>query len=164
MVTSWPNDKVSGGNSELGNMTLSIEIITNVRNFRNSKGISPKEKLELSVKGDASWIFPSIISKLANLSAIKQTKDKMDEAFSFKLKNLELFIPMGANMNVAEEKERLTKELDYNKGFLQSVQKKLANERFVQNAKPEILDIEKKKQADAEAKIKAIEEQLSSLK
>jgi len=164
MVTSWPNDKVSGGNSELGNMTLSIEIITNVRNFRNSKGISPKEKLELSVKGDASWIFPSIISKLANLSAIKQTKDKMDEAFSFTLKNLELFIPMGANMNVAEEKERLTKELDYNKGFLQSVQKKLANERFVQNAKPEILDIEKKKQADAEAKIKAIEEQLSSLK
>ena len=71
---------------------------------------------------------------------------------------------MGTNINIGEEKERLTKELDYNKGFLQSVQKKLTNERFVQNAKPEVLDIEKKKQADAEAKIKAIEEQLASLK
>ena len=62
-----------------------------------------------------------------------------------------------------EEKARLSKELEYNKGFLHSVQKKLTNERFVQNAKPEVLELEKKKQADAEAKIKAIEEQLASL-
>ena len=76
----------------------------------------------------------------------------------------EFFVPLTGNINVEEEKERLKKELEYNKGFLQSVQKKLANEKFVQNAKPEVLSIEKKKQTDAEAKIKALEEQLASLK
>ena len=113
---------------------------------------------------NASWIFPEIITKLANLSEIKFSKDKIENAFPFIVNKMELFIPMTTTINVVEEKERLTKDLEYNKGFLQSVQKKLANERFVQNAKPEILDIEKKKQADAEAKIKAIEEQLLSLK
>lgn len=164
MVSSWPEHKSSASNSGLQKMDLSIEIIANVRNFRNSKGISPKEKLNLTVKGDLSSIFPDIISKLANLSGITQSKEKIENAFPFTLKNLELFIPMGMSLNVAEEKERLNKDLAYNKGFLESVQKKLANERFVQNAKPEILEVERKKQADAEAKIKAIQEQLASLK
>ena len=164
MVSSWPDHRSSTSNSSLSKMDLSIEIIANVRNFRNAKGISPKEKLEVSAKGDLSSIFPDIITKLANLSAVKQSKDKIENAFSFTLKNMEVFIPMGGNINVAEEKERLSKDLTYNKGFLLSVQKKLSNERFVQNAKPEILEVERKKQADAEAKIKAIQEQLTLLK
>ena len=164
IVSDWPKSNHSVANTILLKMAMSFDIITNIRNFRNSKSISPKEKVELLVKGDSSWIYPNIITKISNLSGLNNTTSKIENAFSFVLKDMELFIPVGGNINVAEEKERLTKKLSYNKGFLQSVQKKLANERFVQNAKPEVLNIEKKKKADAEAKIKAIEEQLSSLK
>lgn len=164
MISKWPTVKQPNADSNLLKMSMSVEIITNVRNFRNSKGISPKEKVELLIKGDASMIYSDIITKLSNLSSIKTTSEKIDNSFSFVLKDMELFIPMGANINVSEEKNRLSKELDYNKGFLMSVQKKLANERFVQGAKPEVIEMERKKQADAEAKIKAIEEQLASLK
>jgi len=164
MVSEWPSDKFAVAKTNLLKMAMSIEVITNIRNFRNTKEISPKEKVELFIKGDTTLIYPSIVNKLSNLSELKHSPDKIENSFSFVVNKLELFIPMGGNINVTAEKERLSKELDYNKGFLQSVQKKLANERFVQNAKPEVLAIEKKKQADAEAKIKAIEEQLASLK
>ena len=143
---------------------MSVEITGQIRNFRNSKNISPKEKIELAVKGEADLFYPAIIIKLANISELSFISEKPENAFTFVVNKLELFIPTTGKINIAEEKERLSKDLEYNKGFLLSVQKKLANERFVQNAKPEILEIEKKKQADAEAKIKAIQEQLSSLK
>ena len=164
MISEWPKDNHLVSNTVLMKMATSIEIISNTRNFRNSKGISQKEKVELFVKGDSSMIYPKIINKLSNLSELKQSSDKIENAFSFVVNKLELFISLGGNINVAQEKERLSKELEYNKGFLQSVQKKLANERFIQGAKSEVLAIEKKKQADTEAKIKAIEEQLASLK
>ena len=76
---------------------------------------------------------------------------------------MELYVPLNQNIDVDAERQRLSKELEYNVGFLKSVQVKLGNEKFVANAKPELIANEKKKQADAEAKIKAIEEQLSSL-
>ena len=82
---------------------------------------------------------------------------------SFMVGKSEFYIPFSAGIDLGAEKERLVKDLEYNKGFLKSVQSKLANERFVSNAKPEILEIEKKKQADAEAKIKSIEQMLSNL-
>lgn len=76
---------------------------------------------------------------------------------------MELYVPLNQNIDLEAERQRLSKELEYNMGFLKSVQVKLSNEKFVANAKPELIANEKKKQADAEAKIKAIEEQLSSL-
>ena len=85
-------------------------------------------------------------------------------AFSFVLKHAEYYVPLSQNIDLVAEKERLTKDLDYNRGFLKSVQAKLANEKFVANAKPEMVENEKKKLADAESKIKAIEEQLVGLK
>ena len=106
--------------------------------------------------------FPTI-QKLANISSITTVKDAAGNSFSFVAGQSQFFIPMGGNINVEEERERLQKDLAYNKGFLVSVQKKLANERFVQNAKPEVIEFEKQKMSDAEAKIKAIEEQLSNL-
>jgi len=105
-----------------------------------------------------------VIVRLANLDKYDSSSAKIDNASSFLIGNQEFYIPFSAGINIAEEKERLMKELDYNKGFLKSVQAKLANERFVSNAKPEILENEKKKQADAEAKIRSIEEMLGSLK
>jgi len=164
MISKWPASESNINQHVLSKMEISIEAISQIRNFRNSKNISPKEKQQLFIKGNLDTLFPTIIGKLANLSSFEPTASKTDNAFSFLIKDLEFFIPMGIAINVAEEVERLSKELEYNKGFLLSVQKKLANERFVQNAKAEVIDMEKKKQADAEAKIKAIEEQLASIK
>jgi valyl-tRNA synthetase len=79
------------------------------------------------------------------------------------VKTNEYFVPLTSNVNPEEEKARLKKDLEYNQGFLQSVQKKLANEKFVANAKPELIELERRKQADTESRIKAIEEQLANL-
>ena len=135
-------------------------------NIRKQKNISPKEKLQVFEKvnqGEIIKTYDGIIIKLCNLSSFEYVNQKVDGAFSFVLKHAEYFIPLAQNINVDEEKTRLAKELDYNKGFLKSVEIKLSNEKFMANAKPEMITNEKKKQADAEAKIKAIEEQLASL-
>jgi valyl-tRNA synthetase len=138
-------------------------VITSIREFRNQKGIYPKEKLKLFYKGENKVdTFDPIIKKLANIESIEKTNESISSAHSFVIE-VEYFIPI-TNLNIEAEKERLIKDLDYNKGFLLSVQKKLSNEKFIANAKPELLENEKKKQADAEAKIKAIEEQLAGLK
>jgi valyl-tRNA synthetase len=142
------------------------EVVTQVRNIRQQKNISPKEKLEVKERSDVGEkysSFDSVIVKLANLSSYSYTKEKVEGAFGFMVLNAEFFVPLTGNINVAEEKERLTKELEYNKGFLKSVQVKLSNERFVANAKPEIIDGERKKESDALNKIKSIEAQLASL-
>ncbi|HKC66592.1 MAG TPA: valine--tRNA ligase, partial [Bacteroidia bacterium] len=143
-----------------------MEVITNIRNLRKQKNISPKEKLQVFEKvnkGEVIKTYDDIIIKLCNLSSFEYVTAKVDNAFSFNVSHAEFYIPLTQNVDVNAEKERISKELEYNLGFLKSVQVKLANERFVQNAKPEILENEKKKQADAEAKIKALEEQLKML-
>ncbi len=166
MMTEWPGKKAAN-ESILKRMSVFIESVIKIRAIRNEKNISPKEPIELSIRFKADEMssgLDSLGKKLCNLSAIHHIETKVENAVSFIINNIEFYIQLPKNFNAKEEKEKLTKDLEYNKGFLQSVQKKLANERFVQNAKPEVLDIEKKKQADAEAKIKAIEEQLASLK
>jgi valyl-tRNA synthetase len=165
LISQWP---VAGAVDEnlLGNFELASEVIVNIRNIRKQKNISPKEKLDLLFKGTASESdrqFVEVIAKLANLGSYSTTPGNIPGAFSFLVKQFEYFIPVTQDVNLEQEKERLVKELEYNRGFLDSVAKKLGNERFVQNAKPEILENEHKKKADAEAKIKAIQEQLTGL-
>ena len=141
-------------------------IISEVRNIRKSKNISPKEKISLYQKasnGESKSLFDDTIIKLCNLDKLEITKDKVENAISFVVKQNEYFIPFNSAIDVDAEKERLQKELDYMQGFLKSVMVKLGNEKFVANAKPEILSNENKKKEDAEARIKAIEEVLSSL-
>ncbi|MCE3259735.1 MAG: valyl-tRNA synthetase [Bacteroidetes bacterium] len=163
IVAQWPAVS-KADQQQLSEFEVCKEIVATVRNLRAQKQMSPKEKLELIEKSDAQHnYFDELVIKLANLSGFKYSKDPVDGAFSFVIRSTEFFIPMSANINIEEEKQRLAKELEYNKGFLKSVQAKLANERFVQNAKPEILETERKKQADAEAKIKALEAQLASM-
>ena len=143
-----------------------MEVITNIRNIRKQKNISPKEKLQVFEKvnqGEIINTYDSIIIKLCNLSSFVYVNEKVDGAFSFLLKHAEFYVPLSQNIDITAEKERLAKDLEYNNGFLKSVQVKLSNEKFMANAKPEMIANEKKKQADAEAKIKAIEEQLASL-
>jgi valyl-tRNA synthetase len=165
LVGEWP-EAGPVDQSLLDEFTLASEIITNVRNTRQQKNISPKEKLSLYMKSADSSAnrFDEIINKLSNLSSFERTGKKIDQALSFMIHNHEFFIPITSAINMDGEKQRLMQELDYNKGFLKSVQTKLANERFVSNAKPEVVEVERKKEADALAKIKAIEEQLSGLK
>ncbi|MGY3055549.1 valyl-tRNA synthetase [Pedobacter sp. UYEF25] len=141
-------------------------VIGEIRNVRNQKQISPKEGLVLSIKVNSdltysNWI--AVISKLANVSTVEIITDKLTGATAFMAGKDEFFIPLLENINVEEEKARLQADLVYLQGFLKSVNVKLSNERFVQNAKPEIIANERNKQADAEAKIKIIEENLKGL-
>lgn len=164
IVAEWPKSPNKIDSKLLAEFEVSKELVTTVRNVRAQKQMSPKEKLEIIEKSEETHsYFDSIIIKLANLSAFSYTKEKVEGAFSFQIGTTEFYIPLANNINKEEEIERLTKELDYNKGFLQSVQKKLANEKFVANAKPEVIAVERKKESDALSKIKAIEEQLAVL-
>jgi valyl-tRNA synthetase len=164
IVAQWPSEK-NINKQLIAEFEAVKEIVATIRNIRAQKQISPKEKLELIEKSDAQHsFFDEVVIKLANLSSLTYAKNKVDGAFSFMIKTTEFYVPLANNINPAEERERLTKELEYSKGFLKSVQAKLANEKFVANAKPEMVENERKKQADAESKIKSIEEQLIALK
>jgi valyl-tRNA synthetase len=165
IVSTWPatGNEVSKITSDF---EFIIELITTVRNIRKQKNISPKEKLELFEKANSETSlkkYNPLVVKLCNLSHYQYVNAKVNGAYSFVLQQGEFFIPLTQNIDLEAERARLSKELEYNQGFLKSVQIKLSNEKFVANAKPELLANEKKKQADAEAKIKAIEEQLAGL-
>lgn len=164
IVAEWPKAKAEPDQRQLAEFEVCKELVTTVRNLRAQKQMSPKEKLEVIERSDATRsYFDEVIIKLANLSAFSYTKDKVEGAFSFQVKTTEFFIPLAKSLNKEEETARLSKDLEYNKGFLKSVQVKLANEKFVANAKPEVLAIERKKESDALLKIKTIEEQLKAL-
>jgi valyl-tRNA synthetase len=149
----------------LADFELLYEIVSTVRNTRNSKQISPKEALPLAVKTENQAryeILSGLIKKMANVSYIQYVSDKAD-GMSFVIKGDELTIDLGKNLDIEEEKAALQKDLDYTIGFKNSTEAKLSNERFVQNAKPEIIEKERQKLADAEIKIKALEEALAKL-
>ncbi len=142
------------------------ELISEIRNVRNTRQISPKEALSLQicVNSDLDYLaWETILQKLANLEKLRFTTDKVAGAASFLIGKDEFFIPLTAAIDVNAEKERLTKELEYLEGFLKSVNAKLGNERFVQNAKEEIVANERNKKADAESKIQTIRETLAAL-
>lgn len=142
-----------------------FEVVSQIRNVRASKGISPKEALELTVHTNNRELyqqFEGVFIKLANLSEIKFA-DNAENALSFVVKSDEFFIPAGDKIDIEKERESLQKELEYMKGFFASVNKKLSNERFVSNAPEAVVSAEKKKLADAAGKIKALEESLSKL-
>jgi valyl-tRNA synthetase len=166
IVAIWPEIKKTEEKT-LSAFERAKEIITEVRNIRQKKSISPKEKLSLSVrmlKGKNDNSFDAVVLKLANLTEMNLVNEKVDGAMSFVTQFAEFYVPLGDKMDAGAERERILKEIEYNKGFLKSVAAKLGNEKFVSNAKPEVVENEKKKQADAENKIKALEEQLAGLK
>ncbi len=141
-------------------------VVAEIRNVRNQKQISPKEALPLSIKVNSDldyekWL--NIVFKLANVAEAEIVNDKIVGATAFMAGKDEFFIPLTENIDVEAERERLNADLVYLQGFLKSVVSKLSNERFVQNAKPEIIANERNKKADAEAKIKIIEESLAIL-
>jgi valyl-tRNA synthetase len=142
------------------------QIISEIRNIRNSKQISPKEALPLAIKANSDTQYNNysgIITKLAVISETIFVSEKLEGAATFIVGRDEFFVPLSGNIDADAERERITKEIDYLTGFLKSVNAKLSNERFVQNAKPEIIANERNKKADAEAKIAMLEQSLNLL-
>lgn len=140
------------------------QIIAGIRTIRLQKNIPNKEKLTLQIIGAHNNRFDAAIEKMANLSAIENVSEKATGAIGFLIGTTEFAIPMAKKMDVQAELKKLENELAYEEGFLQSVLKKLSNERFVQNAKPEIVENERKKQTDAENRIALLKENIKALK
>lgn len=145
-------------------MELAKEIITGVRAVRASKNIAMREALTLNIVGNTAVPFEAIVKKLAVLENVVVNAEKNPAAASFLVGTTEFNIPLDNNIDIAEEIARLEKELAYNEGFLASVMKKLGNERFVNNAPAQVVEVERKKQADAESKIANIKATLAALK
>ncbi|MEF8809908.1 MAG: valine--tRNA ligase [Bacteroidales bacterium] len=140
------------------------ELITSVRNIRKDKEIPNKEALSLKVNGEHMAKYDPIVRKMANIDHIEGISGKPDNAVSFMVGTTEYYIPVENLLDKEEEIKKLEEELEYTRGFLQSVLKKLDNEQFVRNAPEKVIDRERKKKEDAEQKIKTLEERISSLK
>jgi valyl-tRNA synthetase len=142
------------------------QIITQLRSVRKSKQIADKVQIALAIKSNSAIPYnkyEAILNKLGNLNELSYVSDKIAGAANFMVSTDEFFIPLSETVDPVEEIKRLEKEKEYLTGFLNSVNLKLNNERFMANAKPEVIDFELKKKADAEAKLRILEESLTAL-
>jgi valyl-tRNA synthetase len=141
-------------------------IIAGIRNIRQEKNISPKHQLKALIKtnGKLDKGLEDVVVKLAGLEEFGYADGKVEGASSFMVGVDEVYIPLEGLIDVEEERKKILAELEYTRGFLNSVMKKLNNERFVNNAPADVVAMEQKKKSDAEAKIKALEERLNELK
>jgi valyl-tRNA synthetase len=167
MVSTMPSP--DGFNKELVKHFKALkEVITTIRSIRKEKNIAPKETLKLMVRTSSGAVYHShlepVIMKLANLSGVEVISGEPEGAVSFIVKNVEYFVPVGDRVNTEEEIAKLEEELKYTRGFLNSVQKKMSNERFVKNAPPAVVEKEKQKMTDAGGKIGVLEAQIQKLK
>lgn len=164
IVSQWP----TGGDFDaklIQKFDHACEIVSGIRTIRKDNNIANKVKVQLLVKADAEVdkSFDDVIIKLGNLNKLEYTSEKVNNAFSFVYKGAEYFIPFNENVDLEGEKTKLLEELNYTRGFLNSVQKKLANDRFVNNAPEQVVEVEKQKEADAISKIKILEDKLTRL-
>ncbi len=165
IVATYPQAKAINTN-RLQEMSSVLEIVSEMRNIRNANQIAPKEALNLSIKNNSGISFLNyslILKRLANVGELSIVTEVPENERPFMAGKDECFVDLGGNIDPAVEKEKMEKELEYLEGFLKSVDAKLSNERFVNNAKPEIVDNEKKKKADAEQKISIIKERLQKM-
>ncbi|KFF24594.1 valine--tRNA ligase [Chryseobacterium vrystaatense] len=144
------------------NFETAEDIISGIRNYRQTKGISPREVAEVYTNA-SRFENEAVIRKLANVSEIHFGEKTDKPSFTFLVGATEVSIPLSENLDLGEEKKKTEEEVAYLKGFLISVDKKLSNEKFVANAKPEIVEVERQKQKDAQDKIAILEEKLKSL-
>lgn len=163
IVASWPKSGAVD-TALLKEADFAFETITQIRNTRNSKGISPKESIKLykqETANDLRYFWP-IIKKLSNLSEVYTASEK-PSGVSFLVGTVEYTIPMEGKLDAAKERESILKDLEYQKGFLATIEKKLSNEKFVNSAPPQVIELERKKKADAETKIRSYEQALKEL-
>ncbi|WP_374330582.1 valine--tRNA ligase [Soonwooa sp.] len=155
--------KVDGFDDALiSNFDFAKEVISGVRNYRQSKGISPREEVEIFTNA-SEFANQAVILKLANLQDIHFGQKTDKPSFSFLVGATECAIPLSENLDLGEEKEKTEEEIKYLKGFLICVEKKLSNEKFMAGAPQQVVDNELKKQRDAMDKIAILEEKLKTL-
>jgi len=140
------------------------QLVTSIRDLRNRNQIKPKEQLRLFAFENLSERISTLVIKLCGLSSVEKISSDVEKAFSFLVGSEKYFLESPNHIDAAEEKSRLEKDLEYNRGFLESVMKKLSNEKFVANAKADVIEKERKKASDAQEKIRLLEEQLHSIK
>jgi len=166
MISQWPKPTV--GQEEIcEKFELIKEVITGIRAIRKAKEIANKEQLQLFIApGEKGYIpeYDSIVSKMANLSQLQITTEEVAGAMSFRVNTTAYYLPLGDVVNLQEEILKIEEELKYTLGFLEAVMKKTGNERFMSSAPAQVVDLERKKQTDAQEKIKMLEERLLSFK
>jgi valyl-tRNA synthetase len=164
IIAEYPK-MIEVNESLINEFKVTSEVISRIRTIRKDKNIAFKNSIKLSVINNESSNedFDPIIKKIGNLSGIIYCSSKVEGTLSFRVKSNEYFIPMTSDINIEEEKAKLEEELKYIEGFLNSVQKKLSNERFVNNAPEQVIKIERQKEADALAKVETLKASLSSL-
>jgi valyl-tRNA synthetase len=153
--------------SILAQYDMAEQVIINLRGVRKEKNIPVRDAIELYIRKNndeqADTTFDCVIAKLLNISSINYTTEKIEGAVSFVVRSTEFFVPLNGVVDIEAELVKLNEELNYAKGFLASVLKKLSNERFVNSAPEQVVNIERKKQSDAESKITVLEAQIKSL-
>ena len=164
IIAKYPTVE-SFNSSLISEFKFASEVIAAIRTIRKDKNIPFKNTVELFVidNENSSANFNSVIIKLGNISKLSYVTESIEGALSFRVKSNEYFIPTTIDIDVAAEKAKLEEELKYTQGFLKTVQSKLSNERFVNNAPAQVIEIERKKEADALAKIETIKSSLASL-
>lgn len=164
IISKYP-EQTSSDSELIEDFELVKDAVSGIRTIRKEKNIAFKDTIALSVINNENLdiSYNSVISKMGNISDLQTVDAAIEGALTFRVKSNEYFIPMDGAINVEEEIEKLTEELKYTEGFLKSVQKKLSNERFVNNAPAQVVGSEKKKEADALAKIETINKSLKSL-
>jgi len=164
IISKWPETKPIN-EKLISEFDFTSEVISGIRNIRKQKNIAFKDVIGFSIINNekSSTIFDEVIIKLGNLENINYVTKAVDGALTFRVKSNEYFIPMDGAIDIEAEIKKLTEELNYTEGFLKSVQKKLSNERFVAGAPEQVVASEKKKEADALAKIETLRTSLASL-
>ena len=165
IVASWPVLKEFDANL-IKDFDFATEVVSGIRTIRKDKNIPFKDEISLSLINheNASKTFDTVIQKMGNISEIQYVSEKQEGALTFRVKSNEYFVPIGGAIDVEAEIAKITEELQYTEGFLKSVQGKLKNERFVNNAPEQVVAMERQKEADALAKIETLKTSLASLK
>ena len=165
-VSSWPKS-ASPDTKLIQKAERAFEVVSNIRNIRQQKGLSPKETLVAYARIDsidAYYPMTKLIGKLANVSEVDIVEEKVAKAVSFHVEADEWFVPLNQEIDVDKESALLENEIKYLEGFLSSVMKKLSNDRFVNNAPEKVVSMERKKKEDTEKKLNAVKEKLTDLK
>lgn len=165
IIAKWPESQPFD-QKLIADFENAMEIISGIRAIRKQKNIAQKDAIEMMAINNESWTtgFDAVIKKLGNISDFGYVSEKVNGALSFRVKSNEYFIPVTGAVNVEEEILKLTEELNYTKGFLNSVRAKLSNEKFVSGAPAKVLENERKKESDALSKIATIEQSLAGLR
>jgi valyl-tRNA synthetase len=164
VIARWPQAKPYDATFIEG-FVRATDVVTQLRNIRKQNNIPNKEPIALYLRddSDSDQPFYPLFGRLANVSEVHRNEDMPAQAFTFVNGQAEYAVPFGDTVDAEGQVEKLREELTYTRGFLQSVMKKLGNEKFAQNAPEQVIATERKKQADAEAKIALLQEKLTQM-